>query len=472
MAGPAPIPLQNLPKHERYRSAYKRCGFYWGLGIEHETYLISAEKRTIKTFVGAMRHERYCVSYYDVYKPEILKKALADIIAKAGGSLTVPILMNCHSLTKCDLNGEHETTYERVPKPTSKYAGKSLFEWMCQYSEWMRKEINKTFMWDGDTIEFMTQHFYRATVDQVMDELREGEERFVQELAKLPSRGVLSTYGPLRIASPRNEPFATFVTNPYNVSMFNNGTIHINVTLPTQLGWNRKPLWRTDFVEKHRRLARLVQWLEPLWIAVHGSGDPLTGSSQKGFAAGSQRLAVSRYIGVGTFDTDTMPVGKILQIYKASLGPNAIPWYNADSAYESLDVIGLDINFNKHGAHGLELRFLDQLPMDSLRTVMEQVVVLMDLALEKRSIPDPRISASWISAASSAIYRGPLWEVAPIEINAVCAAVGIGDHQKAPMMPAAALAWLFKQLEPRRSYCWKNMVPRMPGPVDMNRCLP
>ena len=460
-----PVPLQNLPKHDRYRNAYQRFGFYWGLGVEHETYLMTSRTKTVKTFIGAMRPERYCVSYYEAYKPEVLKKALGDVVAK--GPLTVPILMNCHSLTKCDVNGEHETTYERVPKPTPKFTGKTLFEWMCQQSEWFRTEVNKTFMWDGDTIEFMTQRFYKATIDQVMEELQEGEARFVQELGKL-NKGVLTTYGPLRLASPRNEPFATFVTNPYHVSMFNNGTIHINVTLPTRLGWNKKPLWRNDFVEKHRRLARLVQWLEPLWIAVHGSGDPLTSSNQKGFAAGSQRLAVSRYIGVGTFNTDTMPVGKILQVYKAALGPNAHPWYKSDTAYEPLEVIGLDINFNKHWAHGLELRFLDQLPMESLRSVMGQVVILMDLALEGFAVPDPRKDPSWIAAASAAIYRGPLWEVAPIEINAICAALRIGEHQKAPMSPAAALMWLFTQLEPRHAFCWKNII----GPINVvNRCF-
>jgi len=477
MATPSPVsstPLQNLPKHDRYRNAYKRFDFYWGLGIEHETYLLSARTKTIKTFVGAMRPERYCVSYYDAYKPDILKKALADIVAKGNGALTVPILVNCHSLTKCDLNGEHETTYERVPKPTPKYAGKTLFEWMCEYSAWFRAEINKTFMWDGDTIEFMTQRFYRATVDQVMCELQEGEERFVQELRKLPSKGIIANYGPLKIASPRNEPFATFLTNPYHVSMFNNGTIHINVTLPTRLGWNKKPLWPADFLEKHRRLARLVQWLEPLWIAVHGSGDPLCAVTDL-CAAGSQRLAVSRYIGVGTFDTDTMPVGKILQVYKASLGPNAIPWYKNDTAYDALDVIGLDINFNKHWAHGLELRFLDQLPMESLRSVMEQVVVLMDLALERSAymVPDPRKDKSWIASASAAIYKGSLWEVAPIEINAICAALRIGEHQKASLSPQAALTWIFKQLETRRAFCYKNMMSRVSGPIDAKcRCLP
>jgi hypothetical protein len=457
------VPLQNLPKHDRYRNAYKRFGFYWGLGVEHETYLMTARTKTVKTFVGAMRPERYCVSYYVAYKNDVLKAALVDMVAK--GPLTVPILMNCHSLTKCDVNGEHETTYERVPKPTPKFAGKTLFEWMCEQSDWFRTEIGKIFMWDGDTIEFMTQRFYRATVDAVIEELQEGEERFVQELAKLPKKGVVATYGPLRLASPRNEPFTTFVTNPYHVSMFNNGTIHINVTLPTRLGWNKMPLWHSDFVEKHRRLARLVQWLEPLWIAVHGSGDPLTSSNQKGFAAGSQRLAVSRYIGVGTFNTDVMPVGKILQIYR---DPKLYPWYKTDTAYDTLEVIGLDINFNKHGAHGLELRFLDQLPMESLRSVIEQVVVLMDLALEGFAVPDPLKDPSWIAAASAAIYRGAQWEVAPIEINTICAALRIGEHQKAPMSPAVALTWLFAQLESRRAFCWDNMV----GTVNIrNRCL-
>jgi hypothetical protein len=376
-------------------------------------------------------------------------------------------MMNGHSLTHCDVNGEHRTTYARVPQPNPKFGGRTLFEWMCAYSLWLRREFGHAYVWDGDTVEFVTQRFYRATVDDVMRELAENEERFVHELAKLPKEGVLAQYGPLRLASPRNEPFAVYATNPHNVSMFNNGTIHINVTLPTQLGWNCKPMWPADFLEKHRRLARLVQWFEPLWIAAYGSGDPLS-KTEGGFAAGSQRLAVSRYIGVGTFDTDTMVAGKILQVQRSEVG--SIPWYDrAAAAYERLDVIGLDLNYNKHWSHGLELRFLDQLPMDALRSIIENVVVLMDIAMESRgAIADPRKNGVWQKMAAAAIFDGAAWSISPEEVNALCGAVGVSGQQKEPLTPFETLLTMFDLLEGRRGYCWRKMVVEVGG----SRCLP
>ena len=99
--------MDQLPKHERYRHAYRRFGFFWGLGIEHETYIKTAHTKRIKTFENQMKAERYCVSYYKSYKPEPLASALATVIADASGYLDVPILMNGHSLTRCDVNGSH-----------------------------------------------------------------------------------------------------------------------------------------------------------------------------------------------------------------------------------------------------------------------------------------------------------------------------------------------------------------------------
>jgi len=351
-------PLRNLPKHERYAHAYRRFGYYWGLGIEHEAYLATSHVRQIKEFTPAtMKSERYSVSYYKNYRADKLMPALQAVLDASGGTLTVPVLMNCHSLTHCDIFGEHATTYTREPRPNPKFAGQTAWEWMASQRPWLAQEQNAVFMWDGDTVEFVTRRFYRARVADVMAELREAHRRFTEEINSVPRRGVLVAYAPLRIAQPRNEPFATYLTNPRSVAMFNNGTIHINVTLPTRLGWNRQPLWWNDFVERHRRLARLVQWWEPLWVARYGAGDPLAAVTAAA-AAGSQRLAVSRYIGLGTYDTNRMDRGKILQIPRSSAGP--LPWYDwlhARSMYAPLDVIGLDINFNKHWSHGLELRF-------------------------------------------------------------------------------------------------------------------
>lgn len=461
------LPLRNLPKHGRYETAYQRFGYYWGLGVEHETYLMSSQTRQVRAFdAAAMKPERYSVSYYKAYKQEVLKQALADVLDACGGAITVPILLNCHSLMDCDAAGEHGTTHEKVPKPNPRYAGKTLFDVACEYSAWLRDEYGRVFMWDGDTVEFMTQRFYRATVDDVMTELMQGESRFITEIQKVPRRGILAAYGPLTLAAPRNEPWATYLTHLRGVAMFNNGTIHINVTLPTRLGWNRQPLWPRRFLEEHRRLARLVQWFEPLWIAVYGSPDPFSWAAPHmsgQFAAGSQRLAVSRYIGVGTFDTVTMPVGKILQLQRSEAGQ--LPWYDwlhARTAYAPLDVIGLDINYNKHWAHGLELRFLDQMPMPALREILEQIVVLMDIAREGRSIPDPRRNPQWQAAAGEALYEGAGWRVSPEELGVFCRALGIASDQKEPLPPTQALKWIMQRIEPRRGFCWRSMVSGQP----------
>jgi hypothetical protein len=456
-----------LPKHAHYGDLYRRWGFFWGLGVEHETYVRTACVRDVSGSWSPemLKPERYCVNYYAVYKKELLAAALGAALAARGGRMTVPVLMNNHSFTDCDLSAEHKTTYERVPKPNPRFAGQTLYEYLCSHSDWLRNERGRAFTWDGDTVEFMTQRFYRATVDNVMTELVSAEERFVRELNAVPRRGILASHGPFALAEPRNEPWATYLTNPRGVSMFNNGTIHVNVTLPTRLDWTgRRPLFWEDFVERHRRLARLIQWMEPLWIAVYGSGDPfatIAGPSGELFAAGSQRLAVSRYIGVGTYDTVQMPTGKILQIMAPA---GRFPWYDRlyerMGGYERLGVVGLDLNFNKHWAHGLEIRIFDQMPRVALREVLEQVVMLMDVAEEGRDIPDPRAAAVWNAAVIAAIHRGEAWDVEPAFLNdtAIRAFGCRVEYQKEPMAPVVALAWLTELLERRRGRCWGWMV--------------
>jgi hypothetical protein len=101
-------------------------------------------------------------------------------------------------------------------------------------------------------------------------------------------------------------------TNMNQLAIFNNGTYHINITLPTQLNERSEIQDKNSFIESHRSYIRFIQWMEPLLIANFGSPDPLAWIDPAHFSAGSQRAAMSRYIGVGTFDTDTMPEGKIL----------------------------------------------------------------------------------------------------------------------------------------------------------------
>lgn len=399
------------------------------------------------------------MSYYRAYKAAALTAALAKVVADVSGGLTVPVLMNCHSLMDCDVFGEHALTYEREPKANPRYAGKTMYEWASEHNPWLRDELGRVFMWDGDTVEFMTQDFYCATVERVMRELVTGRNRFVAEMNRLPRAGVLAGYGPLRLASPVNEPWATYLTNQRGVAMFNNGTIHINITLPTRLGWNRRPLCWRSFLEGHRRLARLIQWMEPLWVAVYGSGDPFAARGLGRFAAGSQRLAVSRYIGLGTFDTDTMPQGKILQLPREPLGP--LPWYDwlhARTDYEPMDVIGLDLNFYKHHCHGLELRFFDQMDDASLRAVMEDLVTLMDIAQSSPTIPNPRGDVRWQRAAGEALLEGRGWRVGADYLLRLSEVLTLhGAEPKEPRPATVAITWLRRELVGLRGACWQRM---------------
>jgi len=459
---------RNLEKHRRYLDAYTRGGWFWGLGVEHETYMATTQTRTVRAIEAtAMRPERYSVSYYAAYRPGALRAALDRVLSvttdtSGGGGLTLPVLVNSHSFTHCDVFGEHRTTFERVPKPNPRFGGRTMEEWLRDSSAWLRAEAGQTYMWDGDTVEFMTQNFYCATVTRVIAELESAEARFVAEMATLPRTGILAAYGPFRLASPRNEPFATYLTHPRGVAMFNNGTLHVNVTLPTRLAlvWDTtgpRPMWPAHFLEGHRALARLIQWLEPLWVSRFGSGDPFAELGEvrdvcdgrvARFAAGSQRLAVSRYIGLGTFDTERMPVGKILQVTRDAAGP--LPWYDwlyKRTHYVPLDVVGLDLNYSKHGAHGLEVRFFDQMPMADLRTVLEQMVVLCDVARSRiQQVPNPRVSPIWIAAAGEALLEGLEWRVPAEYLNAVLVAAGAAPEAKEPLPVVEALDWIFQRL--------------------------
>jgi hypothetical protein len=449
----------DLPKHIKYKGSYRAFDYYWGLGVEPETDMKTTQTKDITSFEGAMKPERYSVNYYAVYKPEPLKEALAKYISLEGGTLKVPMLVNSHSMTHCDVYNIHKTTHEKIPKSNPAFDGKTFWEWMSEIAPWFKVNLDACFTWDGDTVEFMTQRFYKATVKECMTELRHITDRFEKELKALPRKGFLSGYGPLSLAMPRNEPFAVYVTNLRNVAMFNNGTLHINLTLPTRLGWTRKPLCWKGFVERHRRLARLIQWLEPVLIAVYGSGDPLSIVSDR-YAAGSQRVAVSRYIGIGTFDTEKMTAGKVLTLKRAGLGP--MPWYDwlaERTDYIQLDLVGMDMNFNKHGAHGLELRFFDQMPYDMLEALLEKLVLVMDASLVLGSIEDPRKNKIWSSMAGVALLDGKGWQLNVEQLDTLYSVFQIKDViSKEPLYVEDVWKKLCGYLERYKGKCWKAMM--------------
>jgi hypothetical protein len=412
--------MQNLPKHEKYKNAYIPNDYYWGIGVEHEVYLESTQKTVPWKLDDALtktKPERYSVRYLDVYRDGVYERGMRSWFEAAGGGpIQIPVLMNSHSLQKTDIELEHSTTYTKDPNVNPKFDGMTVIDRLRSLSDYFRSEYEKSYIFDGDTVEFATLGYYKARVEDVLDELEAMESRFIGELNKgLATIGgkIWGEYGPFCIMR-KNYPCAVYLTNLQNIALFNNGTIHLNLTLPTRLNEKGNVADRVQFMRTHQLYARLIQWMEPFWVAMYGSADPF-GGLVVGAPRGSQRCGVMRYIGVGTYNTKAMNHGKILQIDCSANGAEVYGTYNSESCYVGLKKIGLDINFQKHYNHGLELRFLDHMPRVALRNIMNICVYLMDHLLggenegrgdNLRKIRDPHDSSTWKTVVCNALRDG------------------------------------------------------------------
>jgi hypothetical protein len=181
--------------------------------------------------------------------------------------------------------------------------------------------------------------------------------------------------------------------------MFNNGTYHINITLPSMLDVKGEILFPEKFREDHRKFIRVVQWMQPFFIAMYGTPDPLSKVSDI-YSKASQRAAVSRYIGLGTFDTNQMREGKRNTIPLTELSAAGLPtwWYtryHKTSGYIPLEEVGLDINFKKHFKHGCEFRFFDWFPETCLQKVFEELILLAEVSNLHPLTQEPQITLTW-----------------------------------------------------------------------------
>jgi len=404
------IEINKLPpseKHLRYQTVYKPGDLFWGVGIERESYFETDMPVSVPvSFLMNQKRERYSVDYYKSYEDGVLSDAITKMFP-ANATVELPLLVNAHALCKMDPKGNHATTYTKNPEPNPKFEGRTFFDITRDICPQIFVDIcDIQFTFDGDSIEVMTQNFYKATVEDTIKELN--------ATSKLLENGLNQAFKESGIIFPlkwmkANYGLAIMASNSNNLAIFNNGTYHINLTAPTQLDSNCRILDYGAFVERHRKIARYIQWLEPFLIVAYGTPDIFSENGDMRFAAGSLRGALSRYIGIGFYDTEAMPTGKILQIDTSGLHPKS--WYNGfhqNSAYKALDKVGVDINFNKHANHGLELRFFDWFSSTDgrLLELMKVLVHVMDKALQMPLLQDPRMSENWNYLTAKAIRIG------------------------------------------------------------------
>jgi len=420
-------------KYKKYKNQYKPNSIYWGLGIENEVYLEFDNSYYIpkNNLLTHRKRERYSVNYYTNYQSNILNEALEHFINQIDSSnISIPILLNAHSFTKTDIYNQPETLYTTVKKLNTQFSGNTLIQTLQKNNPYFINSIDNQWLFDGDTIEFNTLRFFNSTLNDIISELDNNKTEFIKELNySFDKLNIFSKYGNVRIMG-KNHPFTSFLTNYNNISMFNNGTLHYNITLPSELDLNGKIKNHEVFIDDHSKAIKIIQWMEPFIIAMYGSGDPFSlmndYKNKNKFSMISQRCAISRYIGIGTYDTDEMLSGKILTIPISDIVCNQMDnwWFHEfykNNAYTKLEEIGVDINFNKHYNHGIELRFLDHISDNSLlMESFEFIIYLMDMVLENDRINtfgNPILNDIWNNIVFKIMVEGREYTLTRDEIE-------------------------------------------------------
>jgi hypothetical protein len=311
------------------------------------------------------------------------------------------------------------TLYTKLCEPNPKYIGETLITTLQNENAYFLNSLGDKWLFDGDTIEFNTLQFFNVNLQDVLSELYTNKYEFITHINNAFSKiNYFQNYGNVKIMK-KNYPFVTFMTNFKNITMFNNGTLHYNITLPTHLDENNKIKNMDRFIKRHKKGIKIIQWMEPFIIAIYGSPDPFSLMEEfqdnNLFSKASQRCAISRYIGIGTYNTDEMPKGKILNKPITELACNELEYwwfreYYKNNAYTKLDEIGIDINFNKHYNHGIEIRFLEHIhDIHKLHESFEFIIYLMDMILESNHIEDfenPILNQIWNDVVLKIMIHG------------------------------------------------------------------
>ena len=138
------------------------------------------------------------------------------------------------------------------------------------------------------------------------------------------------------------------------------------------------------------------------------------GNSKKHFAKGSMRATISRYIGIGTYNTNIMTKGKLFTQSIDNLRPEGVNWWR-DMIKEDLGYklpekdMGFDFNFGKHYQSGFEFRMLDGIPLDILKDVLDVIILICEHSYSYDTLANIQFcseSQSWNNIVYKSIVYG------------------------------------------------------------------
>ena len=409
-------------KHNKYLDFYsdlinskQQDEEYWGIGIENESYLMFEKLQEVnKNFLlSNHKRERYSVNYWENYKNEEIMTTLNLL----PDYIYLPIYINGYLFQKTDFFGEPTKRYTKLAEPNPKFCGTTIDDYLKDKSYIFNKLFDKNMIYDGDTFEFTTFNFYKTNVVDCLKELTTVKDTFLKEINKLlVEKNPISNlknyiFKDKIIYPPFNFGFAKFQTNLNNLAICNNGTYHINITLPTKLNSKNEIANPDKFKDIHSNAIRAIQWVEPLLIALYGSPD-IFNTLNENYAAGSLRLVMSRYIGLGTYDTEKMEKGKMLNDHEYKNKPHYFNKLHENSPYQPPETIGYDFNYNKFAKHGIELRIFDYFPEEHLEHIINLIILLCQFSVHK-NIPNPKDDPDWNKLVIDCIKLGSNATVKP-----------------------------------------------------------
>ena len=409
--------------------------YYWGIGLENETYFQFEESLVVSgQFIQEkMGRERYSIDYLKCYKEGSLEKLLAKAF-DTNKNYSVSQMMNSHSLEKLDIHFQHKTIQSAPPLlDNPDYAGKSILELFLekqpfQIQSMLTQKNNPmgSIIFDGDTIEFVTKYYENRTIQESFNELKASKKIF---LDKLNETKILP--GPLTYPQ-YNIGINMFMSNQKKLVLFNNGTFHFHITLPT-LTEDSRIVDYAAFDQAHHKAIYMLQWFEPLFIATLGSPDIMSVISDKfdmeeKFAGGSMRNAMSRYTGVGTYHK-SMPKGKVLTFpvdeFRKLLNfqkEENIWWRDrieSELCYELLSDVGLDFNREKLYQSGYEFRSFDEFPTEYLPEVLHAIVLISEHAQHEEEIEWASNNVIWNNLVFKTLTQGYKTEMTEEEKNEI-----------------------------------------------------
>lgn len=422
--------------------------YYWGIGLENETYMQFEDSLLVtgEFIQKKIGYERYSIDYRKCYKPN----CIAPLLEKAfclNKNYKISRMINSHSLDKLDINFKHKTLSalkrlvngveiaksDAEPIVNPEYLGKSIMELFLENQPYsiqsmisQRNKMMGSVHFDGDTIEFITKYFENRNIEDSCNELIATKNIF---LNKINESAILK--GKLNFPD-YNNGLNMFMTNQEHIVLFNNGTYHFHITLPT-ITENSRIVDYNDFDKTHSNAIYLLQWFEPFFIATLGSPDIMgvissTFDLEETFSLGSMRNAMSRYIGVGTYNK-SMPRGKILtckvedfrKLIKFEKEEN-IWWRDqieSEMEYELLTEVGLDFNQEKMYQSGFEMRSFDEFPATYLNDVLFAIVLICEHALNLPDVKWGHDSIAWNNIVFKSLKNGYLTEVNEDEKNEI-----------------------------------------------------